>query len=65
MENGKPKKEGYMRINNGDIEKSVSLNIWNPTLHNNNKNISPAIKHGIHTGINVIMSCKIRGAFKF
>jgi hypothetical protein len=44
----------------------ISLNTWDPTLHNNsnnnnnnNNNISSAINHRIHTGTNAIMDCVI------
>jgi hypothetical protein len=37
------------------MRKSITLNTWEQKLHNNNNNVSSAIKHRIHTGKNGIM----------
>jgi hypothetical protein len=58
MENGKPTKEKFIRINNKDIEKVKQFKYLGSNIANNN-NISSAINHRIHTGTNAIMDCGI------
>jgi len=50
MENGKPKKEKYIKINNRDIEKVNQFKHLGSSITNNNT--SSAINHRIHTGSN-------------
>jgi hypothetical protein len=51
MENGKPKKGKYIRINIRDIEKVNQFKHLGSSITNNN-NTSSAINHRIHTGSN-------------